>query len=212
VRLYKWYDYGMRCLFLNIASHDGVVACVDDHAVLSLQDLSTRVRDHELLALTEQCLESAGWDYENLTAVACAIGPGGFTSLRIVVAYANTLVHQLRILGVGIHLSDLYRARLEVSDAVWLHATKRDALFVRGFGALAALWPQPVLLSIEETMHSIPQGTQWAGELLEQQQEVLSSLALRKAPLLPLPNVLPTFLNTLPMRTELLQPWYGRTW
>ena len=100
-------------------------------------------------------------------------------SLRVVVAFANTLMHQLKIPGVGIHLSELCAARVchgelcrtmtnvsvssfdpserlgragraQDDTFLWLHSTKKHELFVRGFGSLASFWPEATHVTVED--------------------------------------------------------------
>jgi len=202
----------MNCLFLDIASHNGALACVQDDVVLSFKEVSTRIRDHELVPLVEELLKEAKWNYEDLTNIACVVGPGGFTSLRVAVSYANTLIDQLGIEGAGVHLSELYRAGAgaRARDCFWLHATKRDALFVRGFGEYEKMWPEPALLSIDEVKGKIPQDAFWMGELLDEQKEALAALELQEAQLESLEAILPNFVKGLTYAKKPLVPWYGR--
>lgn len=101
----------MRYLFLDLASHSGLLACVEDQTIKASEPVDHRIGDHELIPLFEKTLDAAGWKAADLTHIACVIGPGGFMSLRVAVAFANTLMHQLKIPIAGIHLSDLYAAR-----------------------------------------------------------------------------------------------------
>ena len=82
-------------------------------AVIASEFVHARISDADLIPLVEQVLKAAGWEYKDIDAVACIVGPGGFTSLRVAVAFANTLGDQLGIPVAGIHLSELYRARVE---------------------------------------------------------------------------------------------------
>ncbi|MBU2213474.1 tRNA (adenosine(37)-N6)-threonylcarbamoyltransferase complex dimerization subunit type 1 TsaB [Patescibacteria group bacterium] len=208
----------MRCIFLDIASHSGIVAMVREKEVVASREVSTRIRDHELIPLVEGLLEEVEWKYEDLTHVACVVGPGGFTSLRVAVSFANTLIDQLEILGVGIHLSEVYFARdsgsaclparqgIRNQDVFWLHATKRDSLFVKG-----GEWTEPTLVTLEEFKEKVPQEAQWMGELLDEQLEELASKQLVQAELKPVAKVLPQFISQLKFTSKPLEPWYGRT-
>jgi len=92
-------------------------------------------------------------------------------SLRVAVAFANTLIHQLKILGAGMHLSDVYGARAsphlalratlsrrereQGGDFLWLHSTKKHELFVRGFGKFQNLWPEATHVTVEDFLEKI---------------------------------------------------------
>lgn len=208
----------MRCLFLDLASHSGLIACTEDRAIKASEPVDHRIGDHELIPLYEEALGGAGWESGDLTHIACVIGPGGFMSLRVAVAFANTLMHTLKILGAGIHLSDVYAARVGISDRghrtsetfLWLHSTKKNELFVRGFGALAPLWPEATHVLLENFLARVPSGMPWAGELIAEHEALLSEKHLQQAVLRPLVEALPAFLHRQAYTENLLEPWYGR--
>src|SRR3989338_1021714 len=119
----------MNVLFLDIASHQGLIACVSDDAVIESMPVDHRIDDAQLIPTIESTLKKAKWDFRDLTNIACVVGPGGFTSLRVAVAAANTIADQLQIPAVGIHLSDVYAARCNGEQCIWFHSTKKDFLF-----------------------------------------------------------------------------------
>lgn len=226
----------MRALFLDIASHTGLLACVQDDGVRSIRMIDQRIRDHELVMLAEESLAEAGWQYRDLTHVACVTGPGGFTSLRVAVAFANTLAHELDIPSIGIHLSDVYAARVshlpldlapppalratlpqrgrkqgEVSF-LWLHSTKKRELFVRGFGTLEHLWSKPIHISLEELGKQLPSSFEWVGELIPEHEEFVRNCGGKALSVRLLIEVLPEFVSRLSYGGAPLEPWYGRGW
>src|SRR3989338_690837 len=141
----------MNIFFLNLASHQGLLACVGNYRVLSSFAVDHRIDDAALVPHVEAVIHKAGWSYPDLTQIACVVGPGGFTSLRVAVALTNALSHELKIPVCGVHLSDLYRVRFSGPGptsapagatagrsgsgpgALWLHSTKKQELFLRGF-------------------------------------------------------------------------------
>lgn len=201
----------VKYLFIDIASHDGAIACVDDSNLIACIPCENRTQDGQLLSVIEQGLEHAKWTYSDLTSLACVIGPGGFTSLRMTTSCANTLADQLDIPASGVHLSDLLFARAQKKDLLWLHSTKRTELFVRGFGKYASLWPDPTHVMLEDLITQVPDNALWTGELLPQHAEALSKFDLKDAKLFPHNQFLPSFLNKLEYKKDLLLPWYGRT-
>ncbi|MBU0766297.1 tRNA (adenosine(37)-N6)-threonylcarbamoyltransferase complex dimerization subunit type 1 TsaB [Patescibacteria group bacterium] len=198
----------MNCLFIDIASHDGFIALASEREVIVSREVTTRIRDHELVPLVEELLDEAGWKYEDLTNIACVIGPGGFTSLRVAVSFANTLIDQLGIEGVGVHLSEILgcRVRDRVRDTYWVHATKRDSLFVKG-----GEWTEPTLVTLEEFSEKVPRGAEWMGELLDEQIKALDSKQLKKAEIEPITQILPQLISQQRFESKPLEPWYGRT-
>lgn len=94
----------------------------------------------------------------------------------------------------------------------WLHSTKKDFLFIRGFGDLAKEWPEPAFISVETlvsqfTAHSSQ--LDYVGELIESQQAALPMLKPLTDPR-PLEEVLPTIAAALIYEQKQLLPWYGR--
>ncbi len=219
----------MRILFVDLASHHGLLACVEDQTVRAFEPVDHRIGDHELIPLFEKTLDAAGWKTNDLTHVACVVGPGGFMSLRVAVAFANTLIHQLKIPGAGIHLSDVYAARVSSPDVLWLHSTKKNELFVRGFGSFDSFWPKATHITMEEfleklssalSLRDIPPPEEegrrrthfWVGELIPEHEALLQEKKLQSAALRPLTDVLPAFLQRQTFADQLLEPWYGRGW
>lgn len=236
----------MKVLFLNFASHSDVptegacIACVDDAKTVALMPIDHRMSDDQLMPAIESLLKEAGWRYSDLTNIACVVGPGGFTSLRMAVSLANILADQLQIPVAGIHLSDLYESRvlshesrenekshdsqLETHDFTWFHSTKKTALFVRTFGIADSQWTEPTFVPIDEILtppsfalatagrqpHPLP--LRWCGELIPEHQAALSSLHLEPASLSSVADTLPSFLASQKYGKDLLQPWYGRGW
>lgn len=200
----------MTYFFLNIASQHKCLALLHSGQVLAVQKTDEKISDADLVQRGEQLLEQAKLQYKDLTHIACVVGPGGFTSLRVAVSYANTLADQLHIPVAGIHGSSVWQAQAQAADYVWLHATQRKAVFARGFGTFASLWPEPVLLSIDELQEQVPEGALWCGELLDDQLEQLIEKKLQETSLKNIKDVLPLLLKNQKYTLELLTPWYGR--
>ncbi len=209
----------MKALFINFASNnsgpdaEACFACVSDNETVAYAPIDHRLGDHQLLPALETVLQKAGWTYTDLTQIACIIGPGGFTSLRMAVSLANVLADQLQIPVAGIHLSDLYRARFDQQPLIWFHSTKKTDVFVRTFGIADTEWAEPTLVPIEllklKTHTLIPSFT---GELIPDHRDTLASRDLQPAILTPVATILPSFLQSQKYSKDLLQPWYGRGW
>ncbi len=201
----------MKYLYLDIASHHGLIACIENDQLVQSQQVDHRISDTDLVQKVEQVLGAVGWNYQDFTHLACVIGPGGFTSLRIAVAYINTLADQLCIPSTGIHLSDLYLERWSPLDSArddkkvsneiyWLHSTKKNELFIRG-----GQWKEPTLISLD----TLPTDVAWMGELIEEHQKLMQKppLDLRLVE-----EVLPSLVQKLHYQQQVLLPWYGRGW
>jgi tRNA A37 threonylcarbamoyladenosine modification protein TsaB len=187
----------MKCLYIDLASKEGIVACVTD-TVAASQDMSNKISDGELIPIVEGVIKEAGWKLSDLTHITCAVGPGGFTSLRVSVTFANVLADQLGIPSAGVHLSEVYTKRTE-EDAYWMHSTKKDQLFVCG-----GQWEEPTLITVNE----IPCGN-WMGELLEDHEKASGA---EQVALTPINDVLPGIVESAQYSKEILHPWYGRGW
>lgn len=224
----------MRLLFLDLASHStspgegACIACVTEEQTAAIRFVDHRIGDDALLPLLDETLGEAGWKDADVTHIACVTGPGGFTSLRMAVTLANVLADQLKVPLAGVHMSEVYAARAKsqaTSDKpqertlkadivqpvsfIWIHATKKQELFVRGFGEYTVLWPEPVLVSLDDLAAAFPQNAPFAGELLPEQR---ARLAPADAPLSPLTDTLPGFVRHLSYADAPLTPWYGRGW
>lgn len=193
------YPGRVRILSLDLASHDGHVACVDGDAVRAIRVVG-RVNETELVPLLEDALEEAGWTKTDIEGVACNLGPGGFTSVRNGVAFANALAHGLGVPLAGYHGSALALSR--TGAPWWVHSTRRDQAFVLG-----GPWTEPTLVPVAD----LPRvDAPVAGDLLDEHRAALAALGASFPAPAPLDAVLPAFLAALDYRTEPLVPWYGR--
>lgn len=152
-------------------------------------------------------------------------------SLRVGLSLANALADSLNIPIAGIHLSDLCATRAThyslptrsgpegpsgprtATHFVWVHSTKQNLLFIRGFGELKKEWPEPILISIEELNQKPETKNQkpisFVGELIDSQQAALPFLKPMKE-IAPLEEILPKLLKNLVYEKKSLLPWYGR--
>jgi tRNA threonylcarbamoyl adenosine modification protein YeaZ len=198
----------MHCLFFDIASHNATFAVVDDDSVIALRSIEGVVSDDALPTHVEEVLKEASLSYEDITHIACVKGPGGFTSLRVAVTFANVLANQLCVPLAGVHLADLYTSRVSNNDAIWIHSTKRQEVFVQG----TTKWPEPTHVILEDALEALKGESLWCGELIPDHTQAIENIGLREAALLPIQEVLPKIVSSLPYSKEQLQPWYGREW
>jgi tRNA threonylcarbamoyl adenosine modification protein YeaZ len=198
----------VRILFLDIASHDGLLACVTETGVVQSVSFDHRIDDGELAAFLTKALREARWALSTLTHIACTTGPGGFTSLRVGIATANALAHQLSVPIAGVGLWELYRARCSLEDAHWIHSTKRSSVFFRSVGDSSG----PSHLSLEDLRARLQPGECWMGELIPDHRSLVEDVGLAEVVLRPLDEILPTFLARQHYAQQILTPWYGRGW
>ena len=80
-----------------------------------------RALSNELLTCLEQLLPAQRWP--ELTRLAVATGPGGFTGTRLTVVLARTLAQQLQLPLDGLSSFLLIAIRLGLSEPTWLCQT-----------------------------------------------------------------------------------------
>lgn len=197
----------MDTLFLDFASNRKAALLIRESAVTSEICVDNKTEEEQLLPKIEYMLKDGGSSFQALARIAAVTGPGGFMSQRVGLAIANALSWSLHIPIGGVHLSDVWYARCP-GDAVWFHATKKDLLFIRGFGSYATAWPDAVTISLEEAAAALESGTPFVGEVLPEQQAVLPSVPAKG--LRPLADVLPGLVDSLTYKEPPLLPWYGR--
>ena len=213
----------VHTLYIDLASNKGSLALVTEQEVLAIEHIDHRMGDQELLPRLEQLLGAGGppagrasWAWGDIQRIACVVGPGGFMSLRVAVALANTLADQLQIPIAGVHLSEVYKARTQ--NALWLHSTKKQELFVREFGDNAKIWPEATHVTLEDLITTIrtwpAKPLFWVGELIPEHQKALavSVAEIRESPLRRPEDVFPKFVKSLSYQKQILEPWYGRGW
>jgi len=194
----------MNTFFLDLASHDGLLACVHDDDVVASEAVDHRVTDADLLPLFESVLQKARWTDKDLTRIACVTGPGGFTSLRVGAAFANTLAYALDVPAAGVHLSDVRLAQAE-QGVTWVHSTKKTQLFVRHPGDA-----EPMLVDPE--MFQQRKAGPWIGELIPEHRAVADAAKWWPAKAKDVQEILPTLLTSLSYGKDTVLPWYGRGW
>lgn len=201
----------MHILFLDVCSHDGLIAAVTPDTVVASAAVDHRITDAEFVPAIEGVLKKAKWTYKDVTHIACVVGPGGFTSTRVGVSAANALAWALGVPSCGVHLSDLYHARFP-KDSIWLHSTKKKEIFLRGFGAFASLAPVAQWMPLEDALAILPKSAPVIGELIPDHRAAIEARGLYPADLPPVQTVLPAFLAAQRYDKQTLQPWYGRQW
>ena len=74
----------MKILYVDTTTPDLVVAVVEQNSILNVTVPSVGVHHSEMLCeKVDEALKNAKIDFSDLSAYACAIGPGSFTGIRI---------------------------------------------------------------------------------------------------------------------------------
>ncbi len=195
----------MLTLFLDFCSHRKCFALTEDASVLAEMELQDHTDESSVMPAIETLLKNADRTLKDIGRIAAVTGPGGFMSQRVGLSIANALSWSLHIPISGLHLSDLYAARVH-EDALWIHSTKKQLLFIRGLGAYAQSWPEPVTITLSD-LKNITEGF-YVGEVLSEQAAVLSMQPLSE--MKEITDVLPHLTNSLQYGPKSLLPWYGR--
>ena len=197
----------MYCLFFDCASHRKVFALLKSGSVHQYIETSDAVGDDQLDENIKSLLQKESISFQDLSQIVCVVGPGGFTSLRISVSYANALSDQLNIPSVGINLCNLMRFLSKENNPLWIHSTKKDLLFVQG-----GKWKELTCISVSDFIASAASlsNTFWVGEVIPEHREILNDLKLKEAELNDIKDNLGSFISSQKFTNDILIPWYGR--
>ncbi len=117
-------------LVLDTATSTIVVAAgTPDGKILATDAFEGRYRhSQKLLPSIERLLARADLGLSGLAGVIVGTGPGAFTGLRVGLATAKTLAHELRVPVVGIATSEALLAGFAGAGRLWLPSGPRDRL------------------------------------------------------------------------------------
>jgi len=116
-------------LVLDTATNTIVVAAGrPDGSVLAADAFEGRYRhSQELLPAVQRLLAGGGLQLRDLAGVIVGTGPGAFTGLRVGLATAKTLAHELGVPVVGVPTSEALLAGVD-GRRLWLPSGPRDRL------------------------------------------------------------------------------------
>jgi tRNA threonylcarbamoyl adenosine modification protein YeaZ len=113
-----------------------VAAGTTDGRLLASKAFEGRYRhSQELLPAVVALIDEAALRLADLAAVIVGTGPGAFTGLRVGIATAKTLAHELRRPVIGIASSDALLAAAGAGSVLWLPSGPRERLSVAAGGA-----------------------------------------------------------------------------
>lgn len=108
-----------------------VAAGTTDGRVLAAEAFEGRYRHSaELLPAVVRVIEAAGLRLADLAGVIVGTGPGAFTGLRVGIATAKTLAHELARPVVGIGTAEALLAAVDGAAVLWLPSGPRDRVAV----------------------------------------------------------------------------------
>jgi len=96
-------------LYINTSSHEKIILALFDKSgkVLVMKKIKAVYQQSEkLLSEIDKILSNVKCQMSNVGGIFIVIGPGGFTSLRISIATANTMAWSLNIPILGVENKD----------------------------------------------------------------------------------------------------------
>lgn len=120
-------------LAIDTATNTVVVAAGSpDGGLLGAETFEGRYRhSQELLPAIVRLVERLGLRLADLAGIIAGTGPGAFTGLRVGIATAKTLAHELEVPVVGIATSDALLAGQPPGTVLWLPSGPRDRVAIR---------------------------------------------------------------------------------
>lgn len=113
-----------------------VAAGATDGTLLAAETFEGRYRhSQELLPAAVRMIEGAGLRLADLAGVVVGTGPGAFTGLRVGIATAKTLAHELGRPLVGVASSSALLATVDGDAVLWLPSGPRDRVMIRAGAA-----------------------------------------------------------------------------
>jgi len=156
------------------------LALYDGNQVIS-EEIWQSVNHHtvELSPALATLFQRTGVNSKALVALAVALGPGSFTSLRIGLAIVKGMALALKLPVVGVPSLDVTAAAQPVQDLPLAAALQvgRGRLAVGWYHNLMGAWCSdgaPQVYSIDELTQSIHKPTLVCGELTEEERRVLA--------------------------------------
>ncbi|HUQ43462.1 MAG TPA: tRNA (adenosine(37)-N6)-threonylcarbamoyltransferase complex dimerization subunit type 1 TsaB [Candidatus Limnocylindria bacterium] len=124
---------GEWLLALDTATNTIVVAAGTTAGdLIDADTLEGRYRhSQELLPAVVRLVDRAGLRLPDLAAIVVGTGPGAFTGLRVGLATAKTLAHELGRPVIGIGTGEALLAGADGAAALWLPAGVRDRVLVQ---------------------------------------------------------------------------------
>jgi len=109
-----------------------VAAGAPDGSVIAEESFEGRYRhSQELLPAIVRLTDRAGLRLPDVAGIVAGTGPGAFTGLRVGIATAKTLAHELGRPIVGVSTAEALLAAVRGAGALWLPSGPRDRVLVR---------------------------------------------------------------------------------
>jgi tRNA threonylcarbamoyladenosine biosynthesis protein TsaB len=136
----------MRVLGIETATRRASVALWENGAAVAhLEAEQPMLHAERTLLLVDEAFQEAGWPKGSIDLLACGVGPGSFTGVRVAIATAKGIALGLDrpIVGVG-SLEAMARAYLSPCAAtICMLDAKKGEIFLAAYGPGAAVLVDP---------------------------------------------------------------------
>lgn len=107
------------------------------HIAAYFEDLGKSTQSASLMPMVEKALRQSRLAYQDLTAVACTIGPGSFTGIRVGLSAARAIALAAGIKGMGFSTLEViaFAARQSAQPVLAALGAGKGELYYQGFDA-----------------------------------------------------------------------------
>jgi tRNA threonylcarbamoyl adenosine modification protein YeaZ len=118
-------------LCIDTITTESGIALVHNNKAIFVPLESRRSSDGMFVALDE-IFKKAKAKPADIKGVVVVRGPGSFTSVRVGIAVANQIAHQLSIPIIGLTTDEWYRFKIDEPKSVYLQTMNRDEVYSDG--------------------------------------------------------------------------------
>lgn len=159
-----------------------IALSLSDGRIVSRHKETAREQASLLIPMLQDVLEEGGATFQDLDAIACMIGPGSFTGLRIGMTTAKTLGLSLNKPVMGINTLDLMARHYDVSNhdgnLLIVLETKRKDFYACYYDQAYTPIGKPFAASAEDIVSKAPRGSfAVGGDAIQRFQTALKAKA-----------------------------------
>lgn len=158
--------------FLGIDTSTGpcsVAVWKNGNIAATLEDPGTATQSASLMPMIEKALQKSGLGYRDLAAVACTIGPGSFTGIRVGLSAARGIMLAAGIKGLGFTTLEVLAFAARKSGTPILAALQagKGEVYYQGFDTAPGWQPRfaACLGTLAAAIASMPAEAQLVGNV-----------------------------------------------
>lgn len=144
----------LRILAIDTSLGGCSIALWQEDTVASvMRETESGLQSRRLLPMIEELLAKHGVNYSDCDAIACTIGPGGFTGIRVGLAAARALTFAMRKPLIGLTTLEViaYGSRLR-GDILSAINASRGQYYVQRFRIMDTLQPISEAMLVDEKL------------------------------------------------------------